>query len=98
MAALFAGAARAPLASAVFAFEITRQPLGLLPLLAGCSVSFLLSCLLMENSIMTEKIARRGVRVPGEQGADFLDLILVARAASPAVVSLSASQTLGDAR
>ena len=37
MAALFAGASRAPLASVVFAFEATRQPLGLLPLCnPGC--------------------------------------------------------------
>ena len=31
----------------------------------------------MRNSIMTEKIARRGVRVPGEYAADFLDQLLV---------------------
>ena len=37
MAAIFAGASHAVLASVVFAFETTRQPLGLLPLLAGCS-------------------------------------------------------------
>src|SRR5205823_3319098 len=35
MAAMFAGASRALLASVVFAFETTLQPLGLLPLLAG---------------------------------------------------------------
>ena len=35
MAAMFAGASRALLASVVFAFETTRQPIGLLPLLAG---------------------------------------------------------------
>ena len=37
MAAMFAGASRALLASVVFAFETTRQPLGLLPLLGGCT-------------------------------------------------------------
>ena len=35
MAAIFAGASRALLASVVFAFETTRQPIGLLPLLGG---------------------------------------------------------------
>ena len=39
MAAMFAGASRALLASIVFAFETTRQPMGLLPLLAGCSAA-----------------------------------------------------------
>src|SRR5690606_26602460 len=37
MAAMFAGASHALLASIVFAFEATRQPLSLLPLLAGGS-------------------------------------------------------------
>jgi H+/Cl- antiporter ClcA len=64
MAALFAGASRAPLASVVFAFETTRQPLGLLPLLGGCAAAYLVSCLGMRHSIMTEKLARRGQRLP----------------------------------
>src|SRR5262249_57203051 len=37
MAAMFAGASHAVLASVVFAFETTRQPVGLLPLLVGCT-------------------------------------------------------------
>ena len=41
MAAIFAGASHALLASIVFAFETTRQPMGLLPLLAGCSAAYL---------------------------------------------------------
>ena len=46
MAAMFAGAARCLLASVVFAFEITLQPLGLLPLLGGCAAAYLVSALL----------------------------------------------------
>jgi H+/Cl- antiporter ClcA len=98
MAAIFAGASRALLTSVVFAFETTLQPLGLLPLLGGCSASFLVSCLLMRHSIMTEKIARRGVRVPAEYSADFLDQILVRETMSQRVVSLRASQTVGQTR
>lgn len=77
MAAMFAGASRALLASVVFAFEATRQPLGLLPLLAGCSAGWLVAGLLARESIMTEKIARRGLRVPSEYGVDPLARILV---------------------
>jgi H+/Cl- antiporter ClcA len=66
MAAIFAGASRALLASVVFAFETTRQPMGLLPLLGGCTGAFLISCLLMRTTIMTEKLVRRGVHVPSE--------------------------------
>ena len=59
MAAMFAGASRALLTSIVFAFETTRQPLGLLPLLGGCSAAYLVSCLVMPGSIMTGTAPRR---------------------------------------
>ncbi|HKO46405.1 MAG TPA: chloride channel protein, partial [Polyangiaceae bacterium] len=94
MAAIFAGASRALLASVVFAFETTLQPLGLLPLLGGCSAAFLVSCLLMRNTIMTEKIARRGIRVPSEYAADFLDQVRVADFAAKEVIAFAASDTL----
>lgn len=66
MAAVFSGASRALLTSIVFAFETTRQPMGLLPLLGGCSAAFLISSLMMRYTIMTEKLARRGMHVPTE--------------------------------
>jgi len=66
MAAVFAGASRALLTSVVFAFETTLQPIGLLPLLGGCTAAFLISSLMMRYTIMTEKLARRGTFVPTE--------------------------------
>jgi CBS domain-containing protein len=94
MAAMFAGASRALLASVVFAFECTRQPIGLLPLLGGCSAAFLVSLALMRHSIMTEKIARRGVKVLGEYSADFLQQLSVKTCGLRAVVTLHAEDTL----
>ena len=98
MAALFAGASRAPLASAVFAFETTLQPVGLLPLLGGCIAAYFVSSLGMRHSIMTEKIARRGVRVPAEYVADFLDQVLVREAGLRKVATLGADETLEHVR
>jgi chloride channel protein, CIC family len=98
MAAMFAGASRAALASVVFAFETTRQPIGLLPLLGGCTASYLISGLLMRHTIMTEKIARRGVRVASDYTADFLDQILVKDRAARDVRTLAASSTVDEAR
>ena len=66
MAAMFAGASRAFLASTVFAFEATLQPFSLLPLLGGCAASYLVAALLSKTSLMTEKIVRRGVAAPHE--------------------------------
>jgi H+/Cl- antiporter ClcA len=40
MSAMFAGASHALLAAIVFTFEITRQPFGLLPLLAGATAAY----------------------------------------------------------
>ncbi|HVY54335.1 MAG TPA: chloride channel protein, partial [Thermodesulfobacteriota bacterium] len=98
MAAMFTGASRAFLASVVFAFETTLQPNGILPLLGGCGAAYLVSGLLMENSIMTEKIERRGVRVPSEYGIDVLDKIFVRESANYKVVSLGGGQTVGEVR
>ena len=98
MAALFAGASRAFLTSVVFAFETTQQPNALLPLLGACAMAYLISGLLMRNTIMTEKIARRGVRVPSDYSADYLDSFTAGEICSRDVVSLPAGQTLQDAR
>jgi CIC family chloride channel protein len=98
MAALFAGASRALLASVVFAFETTRQPMGLLPLLGGCTTAYLVSAMLMRNSIMTEKIARRGARVVSDYVADFLDQVPVTAVAAAPVVVVRADDALERVR
>src|SRR5439155_12167339 len=76
MAALFAGASHALLASIVLAFEVTRQPVGLLPLLLGCAAAYLVSLLFSRHSIMTEKLARRDSGVRQEYAADYLSHVL----------------------
>jgi chloride channel protein, CIC family len=98
MAALFTGASRAILTSIVFAFETTMQPAAILPLLACCSSSYLVSILLMEQTIMTEKIARRGIRVPSEYVADHLDQMTVGMFATQNVVSIYSEDILMKVR
>ncbi|HET6328065.1 MAG TPA: chloride channel protein [Planctomycetaceae bacterium] len=98
MAATFAGASRAFLASAVFAFETTCQPNGLLPLLAGCAASYLVASLAGKHSIMTEKIARRGIRTPADYVPDPLEQVTVDEIASKPVVTLPAADTVSAAR
>jgi H+/Cl- antiporter ClcA len=94
MAATFAGASRALLTSIVFAFETTQQPFGLLPLLAGCAASFMVASYFMRNSIMTEKIVRRGVHVPGEYTPDFLEQVLVSEFRSRGCISLNGADSV----
>jgi CBS domain-containing protein len=74
MAALFAGASRAILTSIVFAMETTMQESTLLPLMAGCSTAYLVSFIMMRSTIMTEKIRRRGIRMPENYRPDLLEL------------------------
>lgn len=98
MAAIFSGASRAFLTSVVFAFETTRQPLGLLPLLGGGAAAYLTSWILMRHTIMTERMSRRGIRVPSELVPDFLDQVYVRDVVSGNVVALDASDTVAEVR
>jgi H+/Cl- antiporter ClcA/CBS domain-containing protein len=98
MAAIFAGASHALLTSVVFAFETTRQPLGMLPLLAGCTASYLVALLLGRHSIMTEKLARRGASLRTDYTVDFLGQVRVRDVASRDVVTLNAADTVGTVR
>lgn len=77
MSAMFAGASRAFLTSVVFALETTRSSEALLPMLGACAASYLVSYFLMTNTIMTEKIARRGVRAPDSYEPDPLEMVSV---------------------
>jgi chloride channel protein, CIC family len=98
MAAIFAGASHALLASVVFAFETTRQPMGLLPLLAGCSAAYLVSLLVSRTSIMTEKLARRGTGAETEYVSDYLRQVRVGAVAARALVTLRAEDRLDAVR
>jgi CBS domain-containing protein len=96
MAAMFAGASRALLASVAFAFEATGQP-GVLPaLLVGGTCAYLLSHLLMNNTIMTEKIVRRGVRIPHGYEADALRKVTVGEVMSASPQTIAATMMVRD--
>jgi len=98
MAALFAAASRAPLTSVMFAFEATQQPAVVLPLMGGCGVAYFLSYVLMKNSIMTEKIARRGRVIPSEYSADHLEHVLVCDVGLRDVVVIPSEQRIKEAQ
>jgi CIC family chloride channel protein len=82
MSAMFAGASRAYLTSIVFALEATGQSHALLPLLGACTAAYIVSFFLMENTIMTEKISRRGINTPDSFEPDILEKITVAQVMS----------------
>ncbi|MFX1560437.1 MAG: chloride channel protein [Promethearchaeota archaeon] len=63
MAALFAGAGRAPITCIVMLMEMTGDYSLILPLMIAVSASYLVSSLMEPESIYTLKLSRRGVRL-----------------------------------
>ncbi len=98
MSAMFAGASRAFLTSIAFALEATMQPQALLPLLGACTASYLVSFFFMENTIMTEKIARRGIRTPDEYEPDILRKISVSQVMSTQSLVLNINTLVKDVK
>ena len=66
MGAVFGAAANATFTFIIFAFEITRDYNAVLPLMFVCVIASGIARRFMKASIMTEKLARRGLRVHQE--------------------------------
>ena len=98
MSAMFAGASRAYLTSITFALEATLQSHALLPLLGACTGSYLVSFFFMENTIMTEKIARRGIYTPDSYEPDILRKMTVSQVIKNSVIILNSEKTIGELR
>lgn len=97
MTAMFAGASRALLTSILFALEATQQIHAAVPIVVGVSLSYFCSCLLMRTSIMTEKLARRGVAAAGEYDIDPLSHVHVEQVMSCAPPRIERSASAGAA-
>lgn len=98
MSAMFAGSSRALITSIIFALESTGQFNALLPLLGSCVASYTTSFLFMRNTIMTEKIVRRGVQTPHTYEPDLLAQITAQEALEPSGAILEETTTIEQAR
>lgn len=96
MSSMFAGASRAYLTSITFALEATMQSHALLPLLGACTASYLVSFFLMENTIMTEKIARRGIYTPDSYEPDILSSTSISKVLKKDLLALSEENTIQE--
>jgi chloride channel protein, CIC family len=94
MAAVFGAASRATFTFIIFAFEITRDYDAILPLMLSAVIADGIGLLLMRNSIMTEKLARRGLRVHGEYETDVLEQATVASVMDRAVPTVPPSMSV----
>src|SRR5436309_2055858 len=78
MGAVFGAASRATFSFIIFAFEITRDYNSVLPLMLVAVIADGVAMLFMpRSSIMTEKLARRGLRIHQEYEIDVLQHTLV---------------------
>jgi len=98
MAAMFAGASRALLTSIIFALETTFQTNALLPLLITSVAAYLVSFYLMEHTIMTEKIARRGVKTPESFEPDMLERMTVEQVVNDNGILISEDNSVEEVR
>ncbi|HKE72290.1 MAG TPA: chloride channel protein [Acidimicrobiales bacterium] len=97
MAATFGAATRAPFAAIVFVFELTRDYNAVLPLMLATVLADLVARALLTDSIMTEKLSRRGLRVPDAYHPDVLATTMVAEVMTTQVLTVPEGATAGEA-
>jgi CIC family chloride channel protein len=96
MGAVFAAASRATFTFIIFAFEITRDYNSVLPLMLVSVIADGIAMLLMPtSSIMTEKLARRGLRVHQDYETDVLAQARVADTMEQELPTVAANTTVG---
>jgi H+/Cl- antiporter ClcA len=96
MAAVLAGVLGAPLTAAVFALGLTGDFNALLPLLLTTGVSYGFTVMIMRRSIMTEKIARRGLHIYREYSVDPQERVLVEEVMSVKPTAVPAQMPLAE--
>lgn len=97
MGAVFGAASRAAFSFIIFAFEITRDYNSVLPLMLVVVLADGVAMLFMPNSsIMTEKLARRGLRVHQDYEADALTQANVAETMEQEAPVIPADTKVGE--
>lgn len=96
MAAVFGSASRATFTLIIFAFEITRDYNAILPLMLVCVLADGVSILLMRNTIMTEKLVRRGLHIHMDYEPDVLQLTRVGNVMDAGPKSIPSTMTVKE--
>jgi CBS domain-containing protein len=97
MGAVFGAASRATFSFIIFAFEITRDYNSVLPLMLVSVIADGIAMLLMPRaSIMTEKLARRGLHIHQEYEADALRQMMVSETMEKDVPKVPAHMKVGE--
>jgi len=89
MAAVFAGAARAPFTAILIVFEMTDDYRLMIPLMAAVVTSMVVSELLMKDSIYTLKLTRRGIRIQRGRDVDVMESVRISEVMVNQPISVS---------
>ena len=96
MAAVFAGAARAPITSVLILFEMTDDYRIILPLMTAVVVSTLLTERLSRDTIYTLKLRRRGIDILARPQVNLMDDITVEEAMSRSFQSVNPGMSVKE--
>jgi CIC family chloride channel protein len=94
MAAVFGSASRATFAFIVFAFEIVHDFNAVLPLMLVSVIATAIAMRYLPNSIMTEKLARRGLDIHQEYEVNALKQLKVADVMASDVATIEPEETV----
>jgi len=91
MGAILGGTMRSPFTGVVFAFELTHDVNILLPLLVAVTIAHGFTVLVLDRSILTEKVARRGFHMSREYSVDPLEILFAREVMRTNVAALPAA-------
>jgi chloride channel protein, CIC family len=97
MGAMLGGMMRAPFTGAIFCLELTHDVNALFPLMAAALVADGITVFTMKRSILTEKVARKGVHVAREYSVDMLEFVQVRSVMHQDFTILTAESSLQEA-
>jgi chloride channel protein, CIC family len=97
MAALFAGAAQAPISAILILFEMTGDYKIILPLMIACVISTLVLKRISRDSIYTLKLRRRGIDILKLEENDLMEKIKVSEAMFKKVITVTESTSVRNA-
>ncbi len=97
MGAVFGAASRSTFAFIVFAFEITRDYNSILPLMLVCVIADIIAIRFLPNSIMTEKLARRGLDTHQDFEANVMRQVKVSEVMFSDVPTISPRMKVSEA-
>ena len=98
MAATFGASTQATFTAIVFVFELTRDYQIILPLMLASVIADLIYSAVNEDSLMTEKLRRRGLRIGRHYSADPFVGTATSKIMTTSVITIPAESTIGLAR